>query len=93
MSCSFLAFSTATTAVLLLAGTAVTSAEASTTAKTYANCTALNKVYPHGVGKTGAVDRVRGSTKPVTNFTRNNAAYAANTKSDRDGDKVACEKR
>lgn len=93
MARSLLAFSTATAAVLILAGAAVTSAEAATDAKTYANCTSLNGAYPHGVGKTGAIDRVRGSTKPVTNFTRNNAVYAANTKSDRDGDKIACEKR
>lgn len=62
-------------------------------ARKFANCTALNRVYPHGVGKNGAVDRVKGKTKPVTNFTRNNAVYAANTKSDADKDGVACEKR
>lgn len=62
-------------------------------AKKYANCTALNRVYPHGVGKSGAVDRVAGKTKPVRNFTKNNAVYAANTKSDRDKDGIACEKR
>lgn len=60
-------------------------------AKTYQNCTALNKVYPHGVGKPGAVDKTSG--KKVTNFTRNTAVYNANTKSDRDKDKIACEKR
>jgi hypothetical protein len=62
-------------------------------AKKYANCTALNRVYPHGVGKSGAVDRVAGKTKPVRNFTKNNAVYAANAKSDRDKDGLACEKR
>ncbi|RLP77372.1 hypothetical protein D9V32_02675 [Mycetocola tolaasinivorans] len=62
-------------------------------AKTYANCAALNKVYPHGVGRSGAVDRVSGKSKPVTNFTRNTAVYNANTKLDRDKDGVACEKR
>lgn len=62
-------------------------------ARKFANCTALNRVYPHGVGKVGARDKVRGKTKPVTNFTRNNAVYAANTKSDADKDGVACEKR
>ena len=62
-------------------------------AKKYANCTALNRVYPHGVGKSGAVDRVSGKTKPVKNFTKNNAVYAANAKSDRDKDGIACEKR
>jgi hypothetical protein len=62
-------------------------------AKTYKNCTALNKKYPHGVGKPGASDKVRGSTKPVTNFTVSASLYKANKKSDRDGDGVACEKR
>jgi len=62
-------------------------------AKTYKNCTALNKKYPHGVGKPGAQDEVRGSTQPVANFTVSASLYKANKKSDRDGDGVACEKR
>ncbi|MFJ8689145.1 excalibur calcium-binding domain-containing protein [Micromonospora wenchangensis] len=59
----------------------------------YKNCTALNKKYKHGVGRKGAKDKVRGSTKPVTNFTVSDAVYAKNTHLDRDKDKVACEKR
>lgn len=59
----------------------------------YKNCTALNKKYKHGVGKKGAKDKVRGSTKPVTNFTVSDSVYAKNTHLDRDKDKVACEKR
>ncbi|MGO2658206.1 excalibur calcium-binding domain-containing protein [Mycetocola reblochoni] len=59
----------------------------------YKNCTALQKKHPHGVGLTKAKDRVRGKTKPVTNFTRNDALYKANAKHDRDKDGVACEKR
>ncbi|WBU38105.1 excalibur calcium-binding domain-containing protein [Homoserinibacter sp. YIM 151385] len=61
--------------------------------KKYANCTAINKVYPHGVGKKGAKDKVRGSTKRVTNFTVDSATYKLNSKSDRDKDGIACEKR
>lgn len=61
-------------------------------AKQFANCTALNKVYRHGVGMVGAVDHVSGRTRPVTNFYHNNALYRANARSDRDGDKIACEK-
>jgi hypothetical protein len=61
-------------------------------ARAYQN-TALNKVYPHGVGRVGAHDKVSGKSKPVTTFTRSNAVYAKNTKSDRDKDKIACEKR
>lgn len=63
------------------------------TVKKFKNCTALNKVYKHGVGKTSARDKVRGRTKPVTNFKRHNALYQANRHSDRDHDGVACEKR
>jgi hypothetical protein len=61
--------------------------------KRYANCTALNKVYPHGVGKPGAVDKVSGRSKPVRNFTKNAAVYKLNTARDRDKDGIACEKR
>ena len=77
------------------AGTVITTSVAAkaAAAKKYANCTALNRAYPHGVGKSGAVDRVSGKTQPVKNFTRNNALYAANAKSDRDKDGIACEKR
>ncbi|BFU42231.1 excalibur calcium-binding domain-containing protein [Krasilnikovia sp. MM14-A1004] len=60
---------------------------------TYRNCTALNQKYQHGVGRKGAHDKVRGSSKPVTNFTVNTALYNANKKMDRDKDGVACEKR
>ena len=34
----------------------------------YPNCAALNVDYPHGVGRTGAVDHVSGSSASVTNF-------------------------
>ena len=51
----------------------------------------MNKVYPHGVGRTGARDKTSGT--PVTNFKVSNSVYAANGGSDRDKDGVACEKR
>ncbi len=57
----------------------------------FANCTELNKVYPNGVGKPGAVDQTSGT--PVTTFTRDAALYQANSGSDRDGDGIACEKK
>jgi len=63
------------------------------TASKFKNCTALHKVYKHGVGKSNAKDKVRGKTKPVTNFTRNTALYNANRHLDRDKDGVACEQR
>ena len=61
------------------------------TAHHYPNCKALNARYPHGVGLPGARDKTSG--KPVTTFTRNRAVYLVNTTSDRDRDKIACEKR
>lgn len=60
-------------------------------AKEYKNCTALNKVYPHGVGKKGAKDKT--SSKRVTNFKVSSSIYKQNKKSDRDNDGIACEKR
>lgn len=60
-------------------------------AKSYANCTAMHRDYPHGIGKVGARDKTSGT--PVTNFKRSNAGYNANTKSDRDKDGIACEAR
>ena len=60
-------------------------------AKQYANCTALNRVYPHGVGKPHAHDHTSGT--PVTNFYRSKPLYNANSDKDRDGDGIACEKR
>ena len=78
------------TAGLLLAGTAH-AADAAPKARTFANCTQLNKTYPHGVGRSGAVDKT--SSVRVTNFKRDTATYKKNTKSDRDKDGIACEKR
>lgn len=59
-------------------------------AKTYSNCTQLNRHYPHGVGLKRAHDKTGGT--PVRNFKRSNALYRANENSDRDGDGIACEK-
>lgn len=59
--------------------------------KTFANCTAMHRIYKHGVGRRNAHDHTSGT--PVTNFFRDNALYAANSKSDRDKDGIACEER
>jgi len=78
-------------AVVLLAGQASAALGSSAaTSKTFKNCTALNKVYPHGVGRVGARDKTSG--EPVTNFKRSNKLYRENKKSDRDKDGIACEK-
>jgi hypothetical protein len=58
------------------------------------NCTAVNKRYPHGVGKTHAHDRTTGT--PVTNFKHSTRLYKIaigyNRGLDRDKDGIACEK-
>jgi hypothetical protein len=61
----------------------------------YRTCAALQKVHRHGVGKKGAVDKVRGrvTANRVKTFLVNNALYAKNVKLDRDKDGVACEKK
>jgi hypothetical protein len=59
--------------------------------RVFANCTAMHQVYKHGVARSGAHDKVRGSSRPVTAFTVSTSIYNANRKSDRDGDGVACE--
>jgi hypothetical protein len=70
--------------------------------KSYRNCTALHKDYPHGVGRRHARDKTRSGTNPVTNFRRSNTLYAYNDGReprhrgehdlDRDNDRIACEK-
>jgi hypothetical protein len=66
----------------------------------YANCTALNKVYKHGVGKKGAHDLIKGKFvkgRSVTTFKISTKIYDAairkNGRLDADHDGVACEKK
>jgi hypothetical protein len=89
----------ATAAVALASVGGVPSANAAT-AKHYRSCKALNKDYPHGVGRKGVRDKTSGTR--VTNFTRNNKLYRYNDgvgtdprehDLDRDNDGIACEKR
>jgi hypothetical protein len=80
------------TVVLGLAAAATPTLGYEPAAKHYRNCTALNKVYKHGVGRPNAVDHTSGSPK-VTNFYRSRPLYRANKDKDRDGDGIACEKR
>lgn len=58
-------------------------------AKTFKNCTELNKVHPGGVALPGAVNK-GGTTKLTPKFDKK--LYEANKKSDRDKDGIACEK-
>lgn len=84
------------TFALSLPVAAVGSAPADAASSTYKNCTNLNKKYSHGVGKSGARDKVSGSSKPVTNFKKSTKIYKAAMKKnkglDRDKDGIACEK-
>lgn len=60
----------------------------------FKNCTALNKVYPHGVGRSNAVDKTSGNR--VTDFKHSTSLYKKivgyRSGLDRDHDGIACEK-
>lgn len=92
-----LAFAAAGVLGCATAGTASAQESTRASAVNYTNCTTLHATYPHGVGRTNAVDHVGGKSRPVTTFVhdtkRYNAAVAAKPDLDRDGDGVACEKR
>jgi hypothetical protein len=55
----------------------------------YKNCAAVNKVYPHGIAKSGYKKSASGLTG--TPFV-NTKLYNLNSAKDRDKDGVACEK-
>jgi hypothetical protein len=79
-------------AIVLFAGFELAIAASDAGSIKYRNCTALNKRWPHGVGRWGARDHTSGSP-PVTTFKRSNILYRQNRHLDRDGDRIACEKR
>jgi Excalibur calcium-binding domain len=92
----------AVVAVAVLVSTGVTlSSPADAAARHFSTCAGLNRVYPHGVGLSGARDHTSGT--PVTSFKRSGPLYRANNGPrnrstgeydlDRDNDHVACEKR
>jgi hypothetical protein len=60
----------------------------------FKNCTAMNKVYPHGVGRKGARDHTSG--KKVTTFKVSTSLYNKiiryRSGLDRDKDGIACER-
>ena len=84
--------------VAVVAGLVVLAASASAGREAiparWKNCTAVNKRFPHGVGKLRAHDKTTGT--PVTNFRRSTALYLTamhyNRGLDRDKDGIACEK-
>jgi hypothetical protein len=71
------------------------SATPANAAVSYKNCTALQKTYPHGLGKKHAHDKTTGT--PVTNFKHSTKKYKkamnSNSDLDRDKDGIACEKK
>ncbi|EXG83320.1 excalibur calcium-binding domain-containing protein [Saccharibacillus sacchari] len=77
-------------ALLLAVAVPVSTQSASAAAKTYKNCTELNKDYKGGVAKSASVKNKGGKTKykPFVSA----ELYEANKKSDRDKDFIACEK-
>jgi hypothetical protein len=58
-------------------------------ARSFKNCTELNRIYKGGVALPGAINQ-GGVTKYEPKYNR--ALYMANKKSDRDKDGIACEK-
>ncbi|WP_068776798.1 excalibur calcium-binding domain-containing protein [Paenibacillus sp. FJAT-26967] len=58
-------------------------------AKTYKNCTELNKDYKGGVARSASVKNKGGKTKYKPYVSQE--LYDANKKSDRDKDLIACE--
>jgi uncharacterized membrane protein len=87
--------------VLPLTAATLSTADAAVQAKHYKSCAALQKDYPHGVGKKGAKDKTSGTK--VTTFKVSNKVYGMNDGPrnkatgeydlDRDNDGIACEKR
>ena len=59
-------------------------------AKTFKNCTELNKTYKGGVAKAANVKNIGGKTKYAPFVSKE--IYNANIKSDRDKDGIACER-
>jgi hypothetical protein len=76
----------------ILAGSMLAVASPQPAATHYATCTAMHKVWPHGVGKAFAIDHVASrKDKRVTDFHISTALYDANKKLDTDHDGIACE--
>jgi hypothetical protein len=86
-------FVTIVTAPVIAAPTTTIATLPPSTVPKFANCTALNSVYPHGVGRSGAQDSVAAGSPPVTTFAVDDALYSANRSLDRDGDGIACEQK
>ena len=75
--------------VIIISLVIFTGSPVNAAAKVFKNCNELNKVYSGGVALPGAVN-TGGAVKKEPKY--NKALYAANKKSDRDGDGIACER-
>lgn len=85
--------STTTASTRPVVTTTATKPPATSGVKTYMNCDALRVDYPHGVARTGGVDRVNGVPKAKQPaYVVDDAVYTANRSRDADNDGVACEK-
>lgn len=75
---------------LLLGVSTISPTTTDAAAKTFKNCTELNKTYKGGVAKAANIKNKGGNTK-YTPFVSKDI-YNANIKSDRDKDGIACER-
>ncbi|MEK4029203.1 MULTISPECIES: excalibur calcium-binding domain-containing protein [Bacillaceae] len=75
---------------LILGVSAVTPSTVDAAAKSYKNCTELNKSYQGGVAKDAKVKNKGGKTKYKPTVSA--ALYKSNSKLDRDKDGIACER-
>ncbi len=58
----------------------------------FTSCKAMNRVFPHGLGKPGAKDKVHyAGGRKSTKFKRHTRIYKKNKKLDRDKDGITCE--
>ncbi|MFD1722541.1 excalibur calcium-binding domain-containing protein [Amnibacterium endophyticum] len=71
-----------------------TAAPAHASAKVYANCTAIHRVYSGGIAKEGVKwNRTTHGKRALKGHVKfSTALYLANRRSDRDKDGIACEK-
>jgi hypothetical protein len=76
--------------MLGISSTSIGVTDAATKAKTYKNCTELNKDYKGGVARSSSIKNIGGKTKHKPHVSKE--LYDANKKSDRDKDQIACEK-
>lgn len=71
-------------------GSTETTEAAQPAAKTYKNCTELNKDYKGGVARSSSAKNKGGKTKYKPHVSK--ALYDANKSKDRDKDLIACER-